>query len=370
MKDSAGSTITYYGLAREKVLKKYPRLISVLITLVLISMSGLALFLVSDLVSFASNPDHKGIFSGVGLKGTGDDIASLNEEGNDKIGSGIENKTGVLAGINSSDDINILNRPSNETKFANGTSANGSLSSSKTDGDATKTGGSSISYLSGGSSSSSSKKRHSSSQSSSTVTPKSSSLTASTNASALGSANDKNGTVQQTQKNATDESVAVAKAVTAAPDATLAIVSSVDLEGSIGTSKNAPSKEPATIIQFDGKSTAKENGNPVSSSMDEAKTSKPKASLKESDPSQSNAGLTASNAKQKAQEMKAKLIENRNKILGNNDASKPDESAKESDPSQNNAGLTASNAKQMAQDMKAKQAEMKKKAAELRANGK
>ena len=63
MKDFAGSSITYYGLAREIVMNKYPRLISVLMILALICMTGLAIFLISDLVSFASNPDHKGVFA-------------------------------------------------------------------------------------------------------------------------------------------------------------------------------------------------------------------------------------------------------------------------------------------------------------------
>jgi hypothetical protein len=72
MKHFAGSSITYYGLAREKVMNKYPRLANILTILALICMTGFALFLISDLVSFASNSDHT-----VGLAGI--DIAQNTE---------------------------------------------------------------------------------------------------------------------------------------------------------------------------------------------------------------------------------------------------------------------------------------------------
>ena len=85
MKDFAGSSITYYGLAREKLMNKYPRLISVLIILALICTTGLAIFLISDLVSFASNPDYKGASVGLDLKGPENGILST---ANDKEKSG------------------------------------------------------------------------------------------------------------------------------------------------------------------------------------------------------------------------------------------------------------------------------------------
>ena len=65
MKNFAGSSTTYYGLAREKVMSKYPRLANILTILALICMTGLALFLISDLVSFASNSDHKVVLAGL-----------------------------------------------------------------------------------------------------------------------------------------------------------------------------------------------------------------------------------------------------------------------------------------------------------------
>ena len=65
MKNFAGSSITYYGLAREKVMSKHPRLANILTILALICMTGLALFLISDLVSFASNSDHEVVLAGL-----------------------------------------------------------------------------------------------------------------------------------------------------------------------------------------------------------------------------------------------------------------------------------------------------------------
>lgn len=79
MKDFAGSSITYFGLARERMENKYPRLVSVLLILTLVSMTGLAIFLISDLVSFASNPEHKGVLVGLDLKGPESGIASVAE---------------------------------------------------------------------------------------------------------------------------------------------------------------------------------------------------------------------------------------------------------------------------------------------------
>jgi hypothetical protein len=76
MKDFAGSSITYYGLAREKLMSKYPWLISVLVILALICTTGLAIYLISDLVSFASNPDYKGASAGLDLNGPENGISS------------------------------------------------------------------------------------------------------------------------------------------------------------------------------------------------------------------------------------------------------------------------------------------------------
>jgi len=64
MKDFAGSRNTYYSLAREKLRGKHPRVFNILLVLVLISMTGLAAFLLSDIISFGSNSDHKSFLVG------------------------------------------------------------------------------------------------------------------------------------------------------------------------------------------------------------------------------------------------------------------------------------------------------------------
>ena len=426
MKDFAGSTITYYGLARERVLKKYPRLISVLVILVLISMSGLALFLISDLVSFVSNSDHKGIFSGLGPNGPSDDIASVNKDRDDKSGSDMANGTGVLAGTNSSNGLDRLSRSASEQNSTNGTLANESQSLTKTDKTAIGTGRSSTTYVSGGGSSSSSKKHHSSSQSSSSAASESSNptkssnaslvsnltessnaslasnLTESSNATAFGSSNSNSGTIELTEENADSKSTVSSdadKPLTKTQDATLASVSSVALGGLIDPAKSASSNEPAKTIQFDDKSTAKDNGEPekVSEPTEKAadqsiskaqqKAQEMKASLIEkrnnlmgnkgtttqeegekSDSSQNTVDQPTSTAQQRAQEMKAKMIEKKNKMTGKKDTAKPQESGEEGESSQKAVDQPASKAEQKAQEMKAKQAEMKKKTEELRAN--
>lgn len=144
MKDFAGSSITYYGLARERVLNKYPRLISALMILALICMTGLAIFLISDLVSFASNPDHEGVFVGLNIKDPENGITS-----------------------NSTPALENLSRQTNETNFANQSLVNSSLSSSQ----ATK----GVIVASKSSSSSDSVKNHHSSSSSSSSSTSSSS---------------------------------------------------------------------------------------------------------------------------------------------------------------------------------------------------
>ena len=438
MKDFAGSTITYYGLARERVLKKYPGLISVLVILVLISMSGLALFLISDLVSFASNSDHKSIFSGLGPNGPSDDIASVNEDLNDKSGSDPENRTGVLVGTNSSNDLDRLSRSASEQNSTNGTLANESQSLTKTDKIAIGTGGSSTTYVSSGGSSSSSKKHHSSSQSSSSTASGSSNPTKSSNASlasnltessnaslvsnltessnaslvsnliessnatAFGSSNGKSGMIGLTEENTDSKSTVAPNAneqVTKTPDTTLASASSVALGGLIDPAKSASSNEPAKTIQFDDKSTAKDNSDPekvsepaektADQSISKAKqkaqemkakmiekrnnmmgkkdTAKPQDGGEKSDSSQNTINQPASTAQQRAQEMKAKMIEKKNEMIGKKDAAKPQESGEESESSQKAVDQPASKAEQKVQEMKAKQAEMKKKAAEMRA---
>lgn len=65
MRDFAGSSTTYYSLAREKLRGKHPRIFNILLILVLISMTGLAAFLLSDILSFGLNSDHKSVLAGL-----------------------------------------------------------------------------------------------------------------------------------------------------------------------------------------------------------------------------------------------------------------------------------------------------------------
>ena len=77
MKDFGGSRITYYNLAREKLLGKHPRILNVLIVLVLISMAGFAAFLLSDIVSFGLNPDNRTFLVGLEHQDSIDSIMSI-----------------------------------------------------------------------------------------------------------------------------------------------------------------------------------------------------------------------------------------------------------------------------------------------------
>jgi len=84
MKDFAGSRTTYYCLAREKLLGKHPRILNVLLVLALISLAGLAAFLLSDILSFGSNSDHQTFLAGLEGQDSIDGIMSIiswNEKG-------------------------------------------------------------------------------------------------------------------------------------------------------------------------------------------------------------------------------------------------------------------------------------------------
>ena len=65
MKDFAGSRSTYYSLAREKLRGRHPTVFNILLVLVLITMTGLAAFLLSDIISFGLNSDHKSVLAGL-----------------------------------------------------------------------------------------------------------------------------------------------------------------------------------------------------------------------------------------------------------------------------------------------------------------
>ncbi|MFZ3147498.1 MAG: hypothetical protein WA137_00495 [Methanothrix sp.] len=164
MKDFAGSSITYYGLAREKLMNKYPRLISVLVILALICMTGLAIFLISDLVSFASNPDHKVVLAGLDLKGPENSIVTMTA-GKEKSGNiGTNSSSDNLSRQSKGQNVANLSKinaslPSGQGVVAASTTGKSSSSSSRNSGD--KSGSSAVT------------KHHSSSSSSSSSSSKS-----------------------------------------------------------------------------------------------------------------------------------------------------------------------------------------------------
>jgi hypothetical protein len=69
MKDFAGSRTTYYSLARDKLREKHPR--------ILISMAGFAAFLLSDILSFGLNSDHRTFLAGLEHQDSIDNIVSI-----------------------------------------------------------------------------------------------------------------------------------------------------------------------------------------------------------------------------------------------------------------------------------------------------
>jgi hypothetical protein len=77
MKDFAGSRTTYYSLAREKLRGKHPRMLNVLILLLLISMAGFSAFLLSDILSFGLNSDHRTFLASLEGQDSIDNILSI-----------------------------------------------------------------------------------------------------------------------------------------------------------------------------------------------------------------------------------------------------------------------------------------------------
>ena len=152
MKDFAGSSITYYGLAREKLMNKYPRLISVLIILALICTTGLAIFLISDLVSFASNPDYKGVLVGLDLKGPENGIAPMTD-GKEKSGN-----IGANSSLENTSSQTKMNASLPSSQTAKGVVATGKSSSSSSQSSVNKKSGNSPVIRHHSSSSSSSSK--------------------------------------------------------------------------------------------------------------------------------------------------------------------------------------------------------------------
>ena len=99
MKDIARSRTTYYSLAREILIKKHPKIFNFLLILALISMTGLAVFLISDILSFGSNSSYKGALAGLDLLEKGKSI--------------LKNDQGLLAANNSDDEKGNLSEMKN-----------------------------------------------------------------------------------------------------------------------------------------------------------------------------------------------------------------------------------------------------------------
>ncbi|MCX6676465.1 MAG: hypothetical protein NTU95_00780 [Methanothrix sp.] len=276
MKDFAGSSITYYGLAREKMMNKYPRLISVLMILALICMTGLAIYLISDLVSFASNPDHKGVPVGLDLKGPENSIISM---------------TNISE--NSSQALGNLSRQIKEPNSANLSQINASLPSSQAAKGvvAASKSSSSISPV---------KKHHSSSSSSSVKSAKKS--------------NDKNNLTEEgnssNNKISTNGSLNNSQGSNDSEVETTAIpasLPSIALVGITNPTGDTSTGEHVAIIQFktDTPSSSKSEKTVLDNANNVQKTSSQKSKV------------TASSQSQKAQEARAKQTANRNQIAEN-----------------------------------------------------
>jgi hypothetical protein len=281
MKDFAGSSITYYGLARERLMNKYPRLISVLVILALICMIGLALFIISDLVSFASNSDRNGVLVGLDLKGPENGITSMTN-GKEKSG-------------NISANSENLSRQTKEQSFANLSKMNASLPSSQ--------------VAKGGvyASKSSPVIRHHSSSSSSSTSP----------AKSAKKSNDNNNLTNQSMNNSQRSN-----------DSILTFLPSVAFGAITNPAKDTTAREPVSIIKFKTKATlspkSDQGMNPdngintagatFSDNSNKAQSSK---NVRTKSASSQNSKVTASSQAKKTLEARAKLKANRDRIAEN-----------------------------------------------------
>jgi hypothetical protein len=274
MKDFAGSSITYYGLARNKLMNKYPRLAGVLVVLALICMTGLAIFLISDLISFATDPDHNEVLVGLDLKGPENDIVSM---------TGDKEMSGNI-GANSSPSLEDVSLQTKEQNFVKPSQTNASPPSSQTAKEvvaASKS--SSSSYIV--------KKHHSSSLSPAKSAKKS---------------NDKSNLTNETSKSTTLTNQSMNVAIGAI----------------INPAKDTSAREPVSIIKFKTNSSSRPkseqglNSNKARSSKGAAKKTNSKAIVTKSASSQKSKVRASSHAK-KAQEARAKLNANRNRAAEN-----------------------------------------------------
>ena len=134
MKDKARSR-TYYSLAREKLMENYPKIFSFMLILALISLTGLAAFLISDILSFGSDSAHKGALVGIDLQDRGKSILAI-LNGNDE-------KTNLMAANNSENAKGILTGTENlsaQVESSNSSRTGTSFSQSQVSGSATADG--------------------------------------------------------------------------------------------------------------------------------------------------------------------------------------------------------------------------------------
>jgi hypothetical protein len=280
MKDFAGSSITYYGLARERLMNKYPRLISVLVILSLICMTGLALFIISDLVSFASNSDRNGVLFGLDLKGPENGITSMT--------SGKE-KSGNI----SANSENLSRQTKMNTSLPSSQAAKGGVAASK---------------------SSPVIRHHSSSSSSSTSLAKSAKKSSDNN--------------NLTNETASMNNTQISNDTGVAPTAILLSLPSVAFDAITNPAKDTTAREPVSIIKFKTKATlspkSEQGMNPdkgintagatVSDNSNKAQSSK---NVRTKSVSSQKSKVTASSQAKKTLEARAKQKANRDRIVAN-----------------------------------------------------
>jgi hypothetical protein len=294
MKDFAGSSITYYGLAREKLMEKYPRLVSVLVILALICMTGLAIFLISDLVSYASNQDHKGALTSLDLNGPQKGIVPMTQ-GNEKSGN---------ISANSSRTLENSSRITMEQSLANLSKANASLSSSREP--------SAVVAASKSSSGKSSVIKHHSSSSSSS---------SSSSAKSGAKSNDKNNLTNLTATSLTPINQSMNSSLRSNDSEVTLNATPVSLPltaaGSItNPARNTPAREPVSIIKFKTNGASVSDSNKAPSSISAKKRPNSRAIRANSASAQASKVTPPSQVK-KAQDARAKIKANRDRIAEN-----------------------------------------------------
>jgi hypothetical protein len=124
MKDFARSRTTYYSLAREILIKNHPKIFNSLLILALIFMTGLAVFLISDILSFGSNSSYKGALVGLNFQEKEKSIlvANSSERDNDQgllVANDSEDTKGNLSGVNNLSRQSGALGPSSSSRIGN-----------------------------------------------------------------------------------------------------------------------------------------------------------------------------------------------------------------------------------------------------------